>query len=808
LKNLFTALTALLLPVMAAAQFSISGKITNQQTGEALPGATISIENPATSSITSESGRYRIGNLKAGSYTLKVTYVGYQAVSKTIVLNASTIVDFELVGSQRSAGVVTINGTRATKNSPTTFTNLSKKDIEKNNLGQDLPFLLNQTPSVVTTSDAGAGVGYTGIRIRGSDGTRINVTINGIPYNDSEEQGSFFVDIPDFASSVDNIQVQRGVGTSTNGAGAFGASINIQTTSRRDTAYAELNNTAGSYGTLKNTVNMGTGLLGGKFSFDGRLSRIHSNGYIDRGSSDLKSYFLSGAYYGKNTTIRFNTFSGTERTYQAWNGIPEDTLRAGKRHFNGLGLEPNGTYYKNQTDNYTQDHYQLLVDQKITDKLSFSGALHYTHGYGYYEEYQPAQTLAGYGITPVITAGDTIKTTDLTRRLWLNNKFYGVTYNLKYQPQNNLNFYLGGAYNEYKGAHYNNIEWTQRSTNIPPDYQYSRNDADKKDFNIFGKADYRIGKVTLYADLQYRHVYYSFFGFDENLNNVQEAVKLDFFNPKAGITYQFNPDNNIYASVAVGNHEPNRDDYIASTPNSRPKPENLKDFELGYRTQMGAFTGGLNGFYMLYNNQLVLTGALNDVGAQIRSNVKDSYREGIEFDGKLKLSSQLTWAATAALSSNKVKNFQQFLFNYDSNTSVQQSYSKTNIAFSPDFVGSSEISFKPVKNGEIALISKYVSKQYLDNSSNNNPPGYTTASPLSNRYLNSYFVNSLRLNYNLNLESVKNVGVTLLINNIFNTKYEANGATYPDIEGGKVVNYVYYFPQAPANFLLSLSFKF
>lgn len=807
MKNLFTAFFALLLPVLAAAQISLSGKITDQQTGAALPGATITI-NPALNTVSDANGNYHFGQLKKGPFNIKVTYIGYQAIEQSITLTSDTTIDFQLSAGTLFTEEVTVSATRASKNAPMAYTDLGRKEIQKNNLGQDLPFLLNQTPSVVTTSDAGAGIGYTGIHIRGSDATRINVTINGIPYNDSEEQGVFFVDVPDFASSVDNIQIQRGVGTSTNGAGAFGASINIQTTTRRDTAYAELNNSVGSYGTVKNTVNVGTGLLGGKFSFDGRLSRIYSDGYIDRAFSDLKSYFFSGAYYGKNTLIRFNTFSGTEHTYQAWDGVPEDSLKAGNRRYNDLGLEPNGTFYKNQTDNYTQDHYQLLVDQKISDKLSFSGALHYTHGYGYYEEYHAAQSLASYGITPVIVGGDTINTTDLTRRLWLNNKFYGVTYNLKYQPEKNLNLTLGGAYNEYKGAHYNNIEWTQQSTNIPPDYQYSRNDADKKDFNVFGKADYKIGKVTLYADMQYRHIYYSFLGYDENLNNVQQQVHLDFFNPKAGITYNINDHNNVYASFAVGNHEPDRDDYTQSTPQSRPKPENLKDFELGYRTQQGIFTGGINAFYMLYDNQLVLTGALNDVGAQIRSNVKDSYREGLEFDGKLRINELLGWAATASLSSNKVKNFQQFLVDYDNNTTIENTYKKTDIAFSPDFVGSSEISFRPLKRGEIALISKYVSRQYLDNTSNINPPGYPPSDPTSNRYLNSYFVNALRLNYNFSIKSVKNIGLTLLVNNIFGVKYETNGATYPDIESGKVVNYNYFFPQAPANFLLSLNLKF
>lgn len=798
----------MLLPVWAAAQFSISGRVTEQRSGGALPGTTISLVYPKVSIVTDVNGKYQVENLKSGNYTLQISFLGYQTITRTIALSANVVNDFTLTSHTLLTEEVTVSGTRAAKNSPTTFTDLSKKDIEKNNLGRDLPYLLDQTPSVVTTSDAGAGIGYTGIHIRGSDATRINVTVNGIPYNDSEEQGVFFVDLPDFASSVNNIQIQRGVGTSTNGAGAFGASINIQTTTRNDTAYAELNNAVGSYGTLKNTINLGTGLLGGKFSFDGRLARIRADGYIDRAASDLKSYFLTGAYYGKNTVIRFNTFSGTEHTYQAWNGVPEDSLKAGNRRYNGLGLEPNGTFYKNQTDNYTQNHYQLLIDQKITDNLFFSGALHYTHGYGYYEEYKTAQPLTAYGVRPVIIGADTLNITDLTRRLWLNNNFYGVTYNLKYQLEKNLNFYLGGAYNEYKGAHYNNIEWAQQSTNIPPDYQYSRNDAFKTDFNIFGKADYKIGKVTLYADLQYRHIYYSFLGFDENLKNVQQQVKLDFFNPKGGITYQFNQQNNIYASFAVGNHEPNRDDYVQSTPQSRPKPENLKDFELGYRTRQKVFTGGINAFYMLYNNQLVLTGALNEVGAQLRSNVKDSYRAGIEFDGRLRINRQLTWVTTAAVSTNKVKYFNEFLVNYDNNTTVDYQYKKTDIAFSPNVVGSSEISFRPLNGVEIAFVSKYVSRQYLDNTSNINPPGYINASLASHRYLDSYFLNSIRLNYNFKLQWIKNIGITLLVNNIFSEKYEANGATYPDIEGGKVVNYNYFFPQAPANFLLGLNLKF
>lgn len=784
------AFTALLLPFLAAAQFSLSGKIMDAQTGETLPGASISIEKTSIKTASDVGGNFVFRNLKAGSYSLVISYIGYEQMRETETINADQFRNFALKRSTLQADEVFVRSTRTGKNSGFTYTNLSKKELAKNNLGQDLPFLLNQTPSAVVTSDAGAGVGYTGIRIRGSDGTRINVTVNGIPLNDAESQGSFFVNLPDFASSVDNIQIQRGVGTSTNGAGAFGASINVQTTTRQDTAYAQLDNSAGSYNTIKNTVSLGSGLIGNHFTFDGRLSRIKSDGYIDRGASDLKSYFLTGAYYNKNTIVRLNVFSGTEKTYQSWNGVPEDILNSGNRTYNEFT-------YKNQTDNYIQNHYQLLVNQKISEKFSFNGALHYTKGSGYYEEYKDSAKVADYGLKPVIYGTDTIKKTDLVRRRWLDNDFYGVTYNFNYQAQNNLNFTLGGAYNIYTGAHFGQIIFTKKSANITPDYEYYRDDARKTDFNIFGKANYQLDQLNLYADLQYRRVYYSFLGFDRNLNNVQQAATLNFFNPKLGLSYQIDLRNNVYASFAVGNREPNRDDYTNSTPESRPKAETLYDFEAGYRTRQGAFTGGINGFYMLYDNQLVQTGSLNDVGAAIKSNVKDSYRAGLEFDGRVQLTKQLYWNVTAALSSNKVKNFQQYLLNVNTDQTVlAQQFQKTDIAFSPDFIGSSEIGFAPIKGGEIALISKYVSKQFLDNTSSND------------RKLDAFFVNNIRLRYNFSTKAVKNIGVSFLINNIFSELYEPSGSTYPDIKNGVTRNNNSYYPQAPRNFLAALSLRF
>lgn len=797
MKKFLAAIFALALPYLATAQLSVSGKVTDAQNGQALAGATISVNNTSIRMAADAGGNYRISGLKAGKYEISVTFIGYGKSVKTVDLNADATINFALSLSNNLTDEVTVSATRASKNTPIAFSNISKADIAKNNSGRGFEYLLEQTPSAVVSSNAGAGVGYTSVRIRGSDATRINVTLNGIPMNDAEDQGVYFVDLPDLASSVDNVQVQRGVGTSTNGAGAFGASINIQTTTRNDTAYAQLDNSAGSYGTVKNTVSIGTGLLGDHFTFDGRLSRMSSDGYIDRASSDLKSYFLTGAYYGKTTSIRANVFTGYEKTYQAWDGVPQDSVLYGNRRYNELGyINSTGGFYKNQTDNYTQNYYQLLLNQKISNQFSFSGALHYTHGYGYYEEYKNSQALTDYGITPVTRGGAVIDTTDLVRRLWLNNNFYGATYNLNYKPSDKVNATLGGAYNIYKGAHYNNIEWTQESTDIPPDYRYSDDNARKTDFNIFARADIHAGNFLFYGDVQYRHIGYSFLGFDRDLRNVQQAVSLDFFNPKAGITYVIDGNNNIYASVSVGHHEPNRSDYTESTPASRPKPEELTDFELGYRTHGDVFSGGINGFYMHYNNQLVLTGSLDDVGEAIRTNVKDSYREGIEVDGHVRILPQLRWDVTAAVSANKVKNFSQFLYNNDTGNLDETDYTKTDLAYSPGFVGGSTISFMPVKNGEIAFISRYVGRQYLDNTQT------------LSRSLDGYFVSDVRLNYHFSFKGVKNVGVGLLVNNVFSKKYQSDGATYPDIEGGKVINYNYFFPQAPANFLASLSIRF
>jgi iron complex outermembrane receptor protein len=786
-KLLLLAFAAMFAPLLVLAQFSIAGKVIDKDQ-HALPGASVTLSNTLLSTQTDNSGNFTFRNLKAGDYTLHVTYLGFNTTDRKVTLNGNMDVNIELETGTFLADEVIVESTRASENSATAYRNMNKAEIESNNAGQDLPYLLNQTPSVVVNSDAGAGFGYTGIRIRGSDGSRINVTVNGIPYNDAESQGSYFVDVPDFASSIDNIQIQRGVGTSTNGAGAFGASINIQTNVRRDTAYAELNNSFGSYATWKNTVNVGTGLINKKFSVDARLSRIKSNGYIDRASSYLKSYFLSGAYYGKDNLLRINVFSGSEKTYQAWNGIPENLLVT-NRTFNEFT-------YDDQTDNYIQDHYQLLYSHAFSKKLAFNGALHYTYGRGYYEEYKKDQDFSDYGLKPLTVGTTTINSTDLIRRRWLNNDFYGTTYSLIYTPESNLNFTLGGAYNEYNGGHYGEIIWSKYASNSTIRQRYYDNNAFKTDFNIYGKAAFHPGSATLFADLQYRRVGYSFVGFDRNLKNTAQKDILSFFNPKAGISYQINDISNVYASFAVGNKEPNREDYVNSTPDSRPKPENLKDLEAGYRFNGPAFTAGINGFAMFYKDQLILTGEINDVGEYTRQNVPDSYRAGIELDGKIQVTKNITWGATASWSRNKIKSFSEYIDNYDTGNQLKKDYKNPDIAFSPAFVGSSELAFMPFKNTGIAFLSKYVGKEYLDNTSH------------SDRKIDAFFVNDLRLYYKASSPSFKNIGLSLQINNIFSQLYEANGYTFSYISGGTQSTENYYFPQATRNFLFSLSLRF
>jgi iron complex outermembrane receptor protein len=683
---------------------------------------------------------------------------------------------------------VEVRSIRAGENAPLTKTNLSKKEIAKLNLGQDIPFLLNQTPSVVINSDAGNGVGYTGIRIRGTDATRINVTLNGIPYNDPESQGTFFVDLPDFASSVGSIQVQRGVGTSSNGAGAFGASINFSTNEMNKAAYAEFNNSFGSFNTWKHTIKAGTGLLADHFTVDARLSRITSDGYIDRANSNLGSFYFSTAWLAAKSSLRLNVLSGKEKTYQAWNGVSEADLRSGNRTINYAGMEKQGEPYSNETDNFQQDHYQLFFDHRFNDNIEFNTAFFLTKGKGYYEQYKADEDYADYGMVDP-SAG--VSSTDLVRQLWLHNNFYGGIFSLMYKKES-LQFTFGGGWTRFDNNHYGDVIWAENGMPTPTVRWYDL-DAKKTDLNLYSKLQMQISTGWhLFGDLQYRHVLYDIGGFRYN-PSLKVNNDFNFFNPKAGISY--NKDGwKGYLSYGLANKEPNRDDFEANTI-QQPKPETLHDIELGVERSNKKTNWGATLYYMHYKDQLVLTGMINDVGAYTRTNIPKSYRMGIELQGGVTVTPWLNATANITFSKNKVLDFTEYIDDYDMGGQKTNQYSETDIAFSPQLVGSATISFLPVKDFELSLLGKYVSTQYLDNTQNDA------------RKLNAFFTGDFRAIYTLRNKWLKELNIIGQLNNVLNKKYEPNGYTFSYIAGGDTVTENYYFPMAGTNFMVGVNVR-
>jgi iron complex outermembrane receptor protein len=688
---------------------------------------------------------------------------------------------------------VLVSAVRVTTQSPVTFSNLKKEEYQSRNLGQDIPIMMNYLPSVVTTSDAGAGVGYTGIRVRGSDATRVNVTINGIPYNDSESQGTFWVNMPDFASSTESLQLQRGVGTSTNGAGAFGASLNLLTDSYSKESSGEISNSFGSFNTRKHTVKFSTGLMNDKFEIAGRLSQINSDGFIDRAASDLKSYFLQGTYVGETTLIKALAFGGKQRTYQAWYGLEDPEKLQNDRTFNvaGMYFDENGNmqFYDNESDNYQQDHYQLHWNERWNEHWSSNFALHYTKGRGYFEQYRANEDFADYGLIPITLGGETINTTDLIRRRWLDNDFYGTTFSVNYKKEA-VDFILGGGANQYEGAHFGEIIWARNASQSQIRDRYYNDFSTKTDVNVFAKLNYNLTqKWRLFGDLQYRYVGFTANGIETGLVD----DRFNFVNPKAGITYTLNQANNFYFSYAKAQREPNRNDYE----NGNPRPEKLDDFELGWRYVGNKTKLNINGYYMKYKDQLVLTGQLNDVGAPIRANSGDSYRLGLEIDATLQLSEQ--WFLQPNITASQNKN-QNFVFQRDG---VLQNLGTTNIAFSPDFIAGNRLTFMPKKNIQFSLLSKYVSEQFMGNID------------AESSKLDAYFVNDLNISYQIETNSVfKSIQFHALINNIFDLQYESNGYFYTfddDFTNPGSISTVEgagFYPQAGINFLLGMSLLF
>ncbi len=802
-------------------QEMISGRVL-ESSGVPIENAHVTVGKIQMGTYTNSKGEFELRGLTEGSYTLNFSHVSFGETSRLIKVPGDGNLEIVMYPVSLLKDKVVVEATRADATTPTTFTDVSAEQLEKSNFGQDIPVILEFTPSVVSTSDAGAGIGYTGIRIRGTDQTRINVTINGIPLNDSEQHGVFWVNTPDLVSSTSSIQVQRGVGTSTNGAAAFGATINLLTETFEQDPYAEYRVSAGSFNTLRNTLQFGTGLIKNRWSVDGRLSTITSDGYIDRASSDLRSYYLSGLYNGNRTVVRFLTFAGNERTYQSWWGTPQARLENDVEGMNlvadlngytqeqrdnllNSGRTFNYYQYEDQVDNYSQDHYQLHVNSALNDQTNLNFALHYTYGRGFFEEYKIDDDFADYDIDPVVTNNGTISSSDLVRRRWLDNHFAGTTFSIV-RDSGKLNWVFGGALNKYEGDHFGEVIWSQYAPNIPKDYRYYDNSSIKTDGNLYTKLKYSVNdRLLAYMDLQLRNIAYTAEGPDnDRIGGNPVIIDIDenytFFNPKFGLNYSPESGGRFYLSYAVAHREPVRSDFIDNQRGTTPSPEVLRNLELGFEKALGRSFVQVNAYHMDYKDQLVLTGALNDVGASIRTNVDRSYRTGIELLADIPLNDYFRLGGNATLSSNRIESYDEILYdygvNYDEFNVVTTTFENTDIAFSPSMIGSAQLTYSLGDNFETSLITKYVGRQFLDNTSN------------SDRSISPYLVGYLRANYTVKLKGLENLSFGLLINNLFNELYEANGYTFGYRGGGMEVRENYFYPQAERNFMLSMNIKF
>lgn len=714
---------------------------------------------------------------------------------------------------------VEVTATRATKSTPVAFTNVSKQQIAELNHGKDIPFLVSSTPSVLTTSDAGAGIGYSAMRVRGTDATRINVTANDIPMNDAESHSIFWVNTPDFASSLEDIQIQRGVGTSTNGAGAFGASVNMRTQRFSMNPYAEMSGTYGSFNTNKETFKVGSGLIGGHWNFDARFSHIASDGYRDRASSKLHSYFAQAGYFGGQTSVRFITFGGKECTYHAWDGISKSDLTDNRKYNPNGEIKRDGKvigFYDDQTDNYRQTHYQLIWDQGIGANWHWNLGLHYTDGFGYYQEYKNARTLKEYGLEPFMVGDNKVKKSSLVRKKNVDSGFGGAVFSLNF-AKGSLNTTFGGSFNSYANDHYGNVIWVENYLlPLDPSHEYYRNKGKKNDFTIYWKASNTLWQsLRLYADVQYRHIGFKINGDNdkwdwtaspEHLQVLNVDEKFDFFNPKVGLIYDFNKHNTAYASFSVAQKEPTRNNYTDGLFTVHPKAEKLFDWEAGYTFSSDRFTAGVNFYYMKYKDQLVLNGKLNEIGEAMAENVPDSYRMGVELQAGVKITEWLRWDLNGTFSRNRIKDYVGYVSNYEASTwndlYTQTAVEKgsTTIAMSPSFIGNSVIAFN-LKGFSAQFTSQYVSRQYLDNFENKEDS------------LDPYFVSHLNLAYTFKLPHVKAITVGCTVYNIFNEKYETNGYSQTcalvSADGSyKLSSDPRFYPMAGTNVLAHLTFSF
>ncbi|RLD26314.1 MAG: TonB-dependent receptor [Bacteroidetes bacterium] len=816
------------IPVFGLSQVKLSGIVTDQS-GNALSEANVLIKDTYLVTSTDLTGRFSFGGLKKGSYQLSISYIGFERSEITIDLKQDTLIEVSLIFSPVIAQEFTVIATRADEHTPIVYSTITKKEIEENNVGQDIPELLNQSPSMVSTSDAGTGIGYSYLRLRGADQTSINVTINGVPVNDAESQNVFWVDLPDIASSTQDIQIQRGVGISTNGAGAFGGAINLLTDDMNTEPYGQINLGFGSFNTLKGSVKLGTGLINEHWTVNGRLSYLKSDGYIDRSNSELFSYYVSGSYTSNKTSLKFLSFGANEITQQAWNGVPRVRLENdeqgmldyaaasgyGPEHTENL-LTSNRRYnyytWQDEVDNYTQISNQLVLTQEINRNWFFNATLHYTRGFGYFEQYQYEENayddnhFSDYGLVDPIIGNDTISSSDFIRQRWLDNHFYGLVASVHYQKKK-WKTWFGGAFNRYDGQHYGEVIWSTIATTYNVPHRYYDNDAIKTDGNVYWRVQYLLNeKISFYGDIQYRNIHYSFLGIDNDGNALDQEVSLGFVNPKVGLNYQLNQKNRLFISFAVGNKEPNRDDYIIAPPNDQPQSQTLYDTELGYSLNIEKLSFEAVFYNMQYSNQLIQTGELNDVGEEIRTNVKDSYRRGIELVLSWRPVRWFEWKVNTTFSQNKINNHIEYIDNWETWGKDTLEANQTDLAYSPSVIGGSQLKFRlfQLLNPNISrsqtlhlnLISKYVGKQFIDNTSDDT------------RSLDPYFINDIRLNYSLKNKTFKNLEVIVLVRNIFNVEYVSNGWVYKYNYEGRTSNIDGLFPQAGINFLLGVNFGF
>ena len=763
-----------------AQKVTVSGKIVNKNQ-EILTGATVLVKETKQGISTGLDGSFTF-KLNKGTFTIQVSYIGFKTIEKSIFLDEDKVVNIILEEDDNVLDEVLVSAVRATSSIPVTYSNLSKKELAKRNLGQDIPILLNYLPSVISSSDAGAGVGYTYLNVRGSNSERINVTINGIPYNDPESHGTFWVNLGDFASSTENLQLQRGVGTSTNGSGAFGASLNILTDAVSENAGGEISNSFGSYGTRKHTVKFTTGKINEHLEVSGRFSNIHSDGYIDRAFTNLKSYFLQASYKDENTLIKAVSFGGAERTYQAWYGLDPQQLEEDRRQ--------NPYTYENEVDDYKQNHYQLHWNEQLSNHWSTNLGLNYTKGAGFFEQYKATENAADFN--NLIEDGS-----DVIVRRWLDNDFYVLNFNTNYKDEK-INLISGISYSNYTGDHFGEVIWGSNLTSgasFGDRYYFS--DAKKTDMSIFSKATYEMNeKVSAYLDLQGRFVNYQTKGLTSDRNPLDVDAKFNFFNPKAGLIYKIAPQNSVYLSYARANREANRNDFE----NGISSPEILDDIELGWRYRSDQIQLNTNIYYMSYKNQLVLTGAIDDVGAPIRATSGKSYRLGLEIDADIKLNDQFSIKSNAAFSTNKNEDFTAPI------NGNLLNLGNTPLSFSPNVIVGNMLVYQPIKNLQISFLSKYVGKQFMSNLNSN-------VSKLD--VLDSYFTSDLNFVYEIATKKVFDaIIISGIINNIFNTEYVDRGYyyTYDDTwsnpGSSTTIDGAGYYPQATRNFLVGVTLKF